>query len=522
MTQSNQAEFGKFRSFFWPVHHFELKKILPMFLMFFFISFNYTILRDLKDSLVVSAAGAEALPYLKLWGTVPAAFIFMIIYSKLSNILSKKNLFYVTILPFILFFGAFATVIYPNRALMQPTTSADFFQSFLAGWFGEGSAATIGVSGCFRHWTYSLFYILSELWGSAVLSLLFWGFANDIMRISEAKRVYSLLGIGANVALLISGPTVMYFSHIRDRLPPEVDALHVTLNSLMGMFVLAGLAVMAIYWWMQRNVLTDPKLYDPKDVKKKKDKPKLSLKDSFLYLARSRYILSIAVLVICYGICINLVEVTWKSKIKEQFTNANDYNTFMGGLSFLTGAATIFMMFIGGYIIRSKGWKSGAMLTPTILLATGVGFFAFVIFQNELAGIISLVGTTPLFLAVLIGLAQNIMSKSTKYSLFDPTKEMAYIPLDQEQKVKGKTAIDVVGARMGKAGGAVIYNILFLFGPLAVLAPYVAATMIGVIIAWMAAVRALNKRFIALTSEEVPEERETTAAEEPAAVQAAT
>ncbi|HQW58111.1 MAG TPA: Npt1/Npt2 family nucleotide transporter, partial [Gammaproteobacteria bacterium] len=29
------TEFGKWRSFFWPVHNRELKKLLPMFLMFF-------------------------------------------------------------------------------------------------------------------------------------------------------------------------------------------------------------------------------------------------------------------------------------------------------------------------------------------------------------------------------------------------------------------------------------------------------------------------------------------------------
>jgi ATP/ADP translocase len=38
-------------------------------------------------------------------------------------------------------------------------------------------------------------------------------------------------------------------------------------------------------------------------------------------------------------------------------------------------------------------------------------------------------GTSPLMLAVMIGAAQNILSKGAKYSLFDPCKEMAYIPL---------------------------------------------------------------------------------------------
>ena len=50
---SEKPEFGKIRSKIWPIHNFELKKILPMFLMFFFISFNYTILRDTKDTMIV-------------------------------------------------------------------------------------------------------------------------------------------------------------------------------------------------------------------------------------------------------------------------------------------------------------------------------------------------------------------------------------------------------------------------------------------------------------------------------------
>ncbi|MBA2368840.1 MAG: NTP/NDP exchange transporter [Candidatus Protochlamydia sp.] len=497
MAQDAKHDFGKWRAFFWPVHVYELKKLLPMFFMFFCISFNYTILRDTKDSLIVTSAGAEAIPFLKSFGVVPAAILFMIIYAKLSNVLSKENLFYVTLLPFIIFFGLFAFFIYPKREALMPIESAEALRAYLpGGWKGLAAA--------YENWMYSLFYILAELWGSVVLSLLFWGFANQITRVTEAKRFYSLFGLGANLALLVSGPAIYYASDIRKHLPEGVDAWQVSLNYLMGMVVVAGLAILAVYWWINRNILTDARFYD-QDAPglPKKKKMKMSLGDSFKFIFTSKYILSLAVLVIAYGIAINLVEITWKSQLKEQYPNPNDYSAFMGLFSTMTGAVTILMMlFVGGNVIRLKGWGFAAQITPVVLLVTGVAFFSFVIFKGSLAGYISALGTTPLFLAVIFGAAQNVMSKSAKYSLFDPTKEMAYIPLDEDSKVKGKAAVDVVGARLGKSGGSLIQMGLLAFGTLAQITPYIGAILLVVIVGWIYAARSLSKQFTQLTADQ--------------------
>jgi len=499
MADDTKKEFGKWRAFFWPVHGFELKKILPMFLMFFFISFNYTVLRDTKDTLVVtSKAGAEAIPFLKFWGVLPAAILFMLIYSKLSNALSKPGLFYSTIVPFLVFFALFPTVIYPNREALQMDT--------LANWLG--GILPLGANGfveSIRGWHYSLFYIFSELWGSVALSLLFWGFANDITKIAEAKRFYALFGLGANVALVFSGEAIYRTSNIRKFLPPEIDAWQISLNYLMGMIVVAGIAIIAIYYWINKNVLTDPRFFKPEEIKSvKKEKPKMSVSDSLLYLVKSPYILCLALLVISYGISINIVEVTWKKQLGLQFPNPNDYNSFMGRFSQTTGIVTVFMLlFVGGNCLR-RGWGFAAMITPIVLLITGTAFFAFVLGRDWLAPTIMALGTTPLWLAVIFGASQNIMSKSSKYSLFDPTKEMAYIPLDQESKVKGKAAIDVVGARLGKSGGSLIQQALLIgcgATSLLQITPYLAVILFGIIAMWIAVVKVLDKKFADLTAE---------------------
>lgn len=75
--------------------------------------------------------------------------------------------------------------------------------------------------------------------------------------------------------------------------------------------------------------------------------------------------------VVAYGISINLVEVTWKSKIKAQFPNPNEYSSFMGDFSSATGAVTFVMMLLSRTIFKKYGWGVAALITPVVLLITG-------------------------------------------------------------------------------------------------------------------------------------------------------
>ncbi len=490
-----QPEFGKVRSALWPIHNSEMKKFLPMGAMMFFILFVYTILRDTKDSLVITSQGGDSavLPFLKLGLVLPASVLFVLIYAKMSNAMRRENVFYAVVSAFVLYFGAFAFFLYPNKELIHPS-----FETITA--LQQAYPNFQHVFPVWGNWTYSMFYVLSELWGSVMISLLFWQFANEITRTTEAKRFYGLFGLLANMSLICSGFTVRYFSQISDSLPEGVDAWGVSLNYMMSAVVVSGVAVMLIYRWMNTNVLTDPKYYDNAEVagKPKKDKPKLTIGESFKYLIQSKYLGYIAILIIGYGLAINLVEIVWKGMVKQQYPTPNEYNAFMGAFSATTGIVTmtLIMMFKG--IVRRFGWYTGAIITPAVLLVTGSLFFAFVLFGKSMDPFAAMFGASTLFMAVILGAAQNIFSKGTKYSLFDPTKEMAYIPLDQELKVKGKAAVDVIGGRLGKAGGGLVSGLILIITAASSaieIAPYLGIIVIGVIALWMLAAGKLSKLY---------------------------
>lgn len=125
-----------------------------------------------------------------------------------------------------------------------------------------------------------------------------------------------MFGLGANVALIFSGQYVKFVSNLRSTLAPGVDAWAVSLRYLMGAVVVSGGGVLATYKYMQDKVVSKMEgAKNKKDFPRKK-KAKMSLKESAKFLMSSPYIRNLAMLVISYGMCINIVEVSWKSKLK--------------------------------------------------------------------------------------------------------------------------------------------------------------------------------------------------------------
>ena len=53
----------------------------------------------------------------------------------------------------------------------------------------------------------------------------------------------------------------------------------------------------------------------------------------------------------------------------------------------------------------------------------------------------------------------QVFARSSKFSLFDPAKEMVFIEMSKEEKSKGKAAVDLVGSQIGKSGASWITQV---------------------------------------------------------------
>ncbi|MEM1283175.1 MAG: Npt1/Npt2 family nucleotide transporter [Chlamydiota bacterium] len=500
-SEELNPEFGRLRSFFWPIYRYELRKLLPMLLIFFLITFNYNVLRTMKDTLVINgkASGAEVIPFIKVWFMFPGAVLLTFVFTRLANRFNQETVFYSMISLFLLFFAVFTFVLYPNRDLLHPNDLADKLQVMLP----------IGLKGliaAFRNWTFTLFYVMSEIWGNIVLSLLMWGFVNQVTGLGEAKRFYALFGVGINSSGIIAGwlSMQMCLGEYNPNLPFGNTAWEQTMILLISTVLAVGILIMVIFRWLNTKVLRDPRYYDPDEARKEqKVRGNVSMRDSFKYLMRSRYLVYLAVIVITYNVVINLVEVVWKHEVSILYPNKEDYNYYMAKITMIMGCfATFTSMFVAGNSVRRFGWSFTAMLTPGILLITSILFFSSYFAKEQYPDLLyGLTGMTPLAVVVFFGSLQNIMSRTAKYTVFDETREMALIPLSPDCKLKGKAVIDGVCSRLGKSSGSFIHQSLFIvFTNITRSMPYVAGLLASVIGVWIVVTRLLGKQFNALTA----------------------
>ncbi len=479
---------SKLRNIFWPIYRHELKKFAPMATLMFCILFNQNILRILKDSIVIAGISAEVTSFAKVYCVTPVAAIFVVLYAKMVNVWSFEKIFNYLQWGFIAFFSIFAFLIYPNAEYFH--TEPSLLEELMAlhphfKWF----IVLVG------NWSYIAFYVLAELWPNIFYILLFWQFANEITTTEEARRFYTLFSLFGNSSLIIVGLMFINLASEASFLKQHfttIDNQTLLVQSAIIFVIVSSFISTILVRFVCKNIMTDPSLYK----RAKADnvvKEKLGLKESFKYILRSRYLWLLLICSAAFGLSINLVEAVWKAKMKELYSTVNAYAEFNGLTILWTGIAIMVMTVIGNNIMRNHSWFVAAVITPLIIMVTGIIFFILVVFDQSIFTLFdNSIVMTPLALAVSVGAVQNILAKGTKYSIWDTSIQMLYIPLDNELRTKGKAAVDVVSSKVGKSSSGLLQSMLFVLMPTATyttISPLLMVVFAIVCITWIYAVR---------------------------------
>lgn len=450
-----------FKKLFFPVKREEWLIFGFMFFIVCLININFSILRSMRNALVVADTGGSAafIPYFELFGTFPASILLTWVLSRLMRSFSPRFIFSMTMTFFLAFFLIFAFWIYPCREEIH-----SLLENKLGFLFGLSRFKVI-----FTHWPDMVFYIMSELWKVALLSVIFWGFLNQNLSLEQAKRFYPPLLLGSSIGTILAGPITVFCTSLFswNFFALSSQRWQHSLYMLTIFLLLCGLLTLITFSGLFKKLplhsQKEPEMATPLSLPAPQKEPfsrrLLSLSSSLRFLMKSPYLSALLLIVIAEYVCYALGELIFLETLKSKYPSPSDYCQYMGNLSFWMGIVTAFSaLFLTPYLLQSYRWSKTALMTPILMVSITFAFF-FAIYVGKL-GLFP--GSSPLTFAVILGSIHFCLGRAAKYTLFDAIKEFAFIPLDQEAQVKGKLIIDGIGSRLGRGTSSLLSIVLFL------------------------------------------------------------
>ncbi len=404
----------------------EVALTLLMFSNYYLILVTYYFLKPARDSLFLTKVSPEMLPLVFIITAIVTAPV-VTLYSKASHTVKLNRLIIFTL-----------AIIIANLFVLR--------------WLIQISSP----------WVYYLFYTWVSIYGALTTSQ-FWLLANAVYDSSQAKRVFTLLGLGGIIGAFTGGQVTSFI----------IDNLNVSTENLLFicMGLLAVVALLVALIWQKKSV-------SEKELKRafpKREAPKEKLGQITKTIFRSRHLTLLVGIIAMTMMVASFVDYQFKTVSYQAFPDKASLTSFLGQFySWLSLASLVLQMFFAYRLIRLLGVGGIIMFLPAGLMLGSIAMFVF-------PGLIA---------AVLLRGADG----SIKYSLDKTGRELLFLPIPLEIKKRTKIFIDMFVDRWfrGFAGGLLLLCTLVFH----LTVKEISLIVIGLLIIWLVLTVFMRKEYL--------------------------
>ena len=420
----------------------ELKSLIPNTVIFFLLTFIYSIWRNCKDSFFYELKGTidgyEPVAAIQVSKIVSflSTFAVLYLYTKFKPYLTRKKLFnsalfiYLTLLTIFLF-------ILHNRK--------EYYLLELFSEVASNKSRFINVFAAIVVWPIVIFYVFAELWGTFVLGIIFWMIIHVAYKKEDTGRFYPLLMIGSAVGNILSGIVINRFSFNQN------GRGFIDFEKVLPITFISVIIILILYNYIEFSSIKETQ--NEKQVNKNKE---VGFIESLLFVLKRPYLLYIGGMLLGYNLYMGFLENIFKRMLSSCDTIPNCIMSSSKALSIQAagiGILSLALVFVSHLIKEYTQWKTKALSTPYLALF-GIIIFSVPVIYNYIGNNVNIYS-----IIVICGLVIIIPLKATKYVFFDPTKEQAYKIGTEEEKTTGKMAIDSICSRLAKALSSIIISI---------------------------------------------------------------
>ncbi|CAN5911637.1 MFS transporter [soil metagenome] len=260
----------------------------------------------------------------------------------------------------------------------------------------------------------------------------FWSYANDIYNEEQGKRLFAIIAVGGSLGAILG---------------PKVAEL---VSVYSGMLMAAGLLGVCIVLFNVIDKLDTDR--ESTDAEKEKAKAPVGGEDGFKLVLTNRYLLLIAMMVLCA----NFVNTTGEFLLGHAAAeHAKEVVHAAAATAQLTGDA--FDKAVGKEIgkfysdlyfwVNLIGFLVQAFVVSRVIKWFGVRVALFVLPLVALSGYAAFFSLGGLAVIRLVKIGEN----AADYSIQNTVRQALWLPTSREEKYKAKAAIDTFFLRLGDA-----------------------------------------------------------------------